>query len=145
MAKTVTISPQQFTKNWQGGMTQNVPKIVDGINRVTDNPMEKAISRQEAYVNGVMAAAQSGKWAAGLRQVSLGDWKAKTAQKVNERLSGGVQAAGTKMEKFGAWLIPTLNSILPTIDAMPKLTLEDSIQRSAAMIRAMASNPYKRA
>lgn len=144
MAKQVTISADQFAKNWGQGMNQSVQKIQDGVNRVTESPMDKAIQRQDAYVQGVIAAAGSGKWASGLRMVSLADWKQKTSQKVGERLNGGVTAAAPKMQKFGTWLIGTLNTILPQIDSMPKQTLEDSIARSTAMIRAMAGNPYKK-
>lgn len=143
MARQVTISADQYSNNWSGGMAGSISKIQDGISRVTESPMEKAAQNKDRYVAGVMAAANSGKWEAGLRNVDLNTWKTNTRNKVGERLQGGVTAAKGKMAKFGAYLIQTINAGLPAIDAMPKLTIQDSINRSSAWIKYMNEHPYK--
>lgn len=140
----ITITPDQLTTNWKRGMTGNVPKIVEGVNRVSESPMEKAAAAQDKYAAGVQAAVQSGRFAAGLRQVSLSDWKSLTAKKVAERLSSGVEGATAKYNKFGQYLVSTINAGLPQINAMPKLTIEDSIQKMVAWTRFMNANPYKK-
>lgn len=141
--KIMNMSPQQFADAWKNGVTTNVQKTKDGVSRVTESPMDKAAARADAYVAGVTAAAQSGKWQAGLRQVTLADWKANTMAKIGERMTGGATQAMPKMVRFGAWLAPAVNAASQSIDNMPKQTLEDNIQRMTAFVRAMAANRYK--
>lgn len=141
--KTVTMSPQQLADNWKNGLTSSVQKIKDGISRVTESPMDKAAARSDAYLAGVSKAVQSGRWQNSLRQVDLNTWKTTTAQKVGERLAGGAQAAVPKVQRFAQWLIPQVNAASQAIDGMPKQTLQDSINRVAAFMTAMAANPYK--
>ena len=141
--KTVTMSAQQFADNWRTGLTSSVQKIKDGIGRVTESPMAKAAQNQDKWVAGIQKAAQSGRWANSLNQVDLQTWKTVTAQKVGERLAGGAQAAVPKVQKFAQYLIPAVNAASQQIDGMPKLTLQDSINRVAAFMTAMAANPYK--
>jgi hypothetical protein len=145
MAKSgVTISPDQFATNWGTGMTGSVTKIQDGVMRVQDNPMQKAAESVDKYVAGVQRAAASGRFQASLLAVNLQDWKNTTKQKVGERLAGGVTAAKPKMVKFGQYLIPTVNTLMQTVNQMPTMTLEDSINKMAAWARGMAANPYKK-
>jgi len=141
--KTVTMSPAELAKNWQNGLTSSIPKIQSGIGRVTESPMEKAAARSDAYLAGVNKAVQSGRWQNSLRAVDLNTWRTVTAQKVGERLAGGATAAVPKVQKFATWLIPAVNAASAAIDNMPKQTLQDSIQRVAAFMTAMAANPYK--
>lgn len=141
--KTVTMTPQQLATNWQNGLTGAVQKIKDGIGRVTESPMQKAAAQQDKWVAGIQKAATSGRWANSLNAVDLQTWKTVTAQKVGERLAGGAAAAVPKVQKFAAWLIPQVNAASQTISGMPSQTLQDSINRVAAFMTAMAANPYK--
>lgn len=145
MARTsITITADQFTKNWQNGMNNNVTKMKDGVGRVTENPMAKAAEAVDRQVAGVQRAAQSGKTQAALLAVDLASWKTVTMQKIGERLSGGVAAAATKMNKFGQYLISTVNQGMAQVNTMPKLTLADSKAKMIAWVDFMAANPYKR-
>lgn len=141
---STSITAQQFTKNWQGGMTQSVPKIQEGVRRVTDNPMAKAAAASDKYLNGVQQAVASGKFSSSLLAVDFNTWKTNTIDKVGSRLSGGVNAATSKMEKFGAWLLPTVNAGMQKVSSMPNMTLEDNINRMVTMVRHMAENGYKK-
>jgi hypothetical protein len=143
MASQITMTPAQLATNWQNGLTNAVQKIKDGISRVTDSPMAKAAASQDKWVAGITKAAQSGRWANSLNAVDLNTWKTVTAQKVGERLSGGATAAVPKVTKFATWLIPAVNAASAQVATMPKLTLQDSINRAAAFMTAMAANPYK--
>jgi hypothetical protein len=144
MAGQVTISPDQLTKNWQQGMTNNVKKIQDAVGRVTENPAQKAMAAKDKWVQGVQRAANEGRFEAGLSNVTLQDWKNNTIQKIGERMQGGVTAAGPKFQKFASYLISTVNAAKSVVDAMPNMTLNDSIQRAAAFMTYMSENPYKR-
>ncbi len=139
----VSVTAAQASSKWQQNMKASVPYIQQGVDNVTDSPMEKAAAAADKYAQNVAAAVQSGRFQAGLRSVSLADWKTNTKAKVASRLSQGVDAALPKRQKFDSWMVNTLNGILPTISSMPDMTLEDSIARMTAMTRAMASSRYK--
>ncbi len=136
------IDPTTFTKRWQTGMTGAVQKIQDGITAMTDNPMTKAAAADAKYLQGVTNGV--GRWKAALNAVDFNQWKTNTKDKVAQRLSGGVQAATSKMTAFGQWLLPQVQSLQATIKAMPAMTLQDSINRATAWIQGMAANPYKK-
>jgi len=93
----------------------------------------------------LLKSIDDGTWAKRLGAVSLEDWKTKTSAKVAERLSGGVDGAMSKREKFDTWLVSTLNEVLPKVDAMPDMTLEDSVNRVRTMMEHMSKKPYKKA
>lgn len=144
MSKTkVTLPAAEITDKWARRLKGAVADIQRGIDAVTESPMEKAAAKQDKMLANITAAVQDGRWAAGLRSVNVQDWKSKTKQKVGERLAGGVEAARSKHQQFTQWQVNTLNTILPRIAAMPDLTLEDSIARTAEFIRQMSSNKYK--
>lgn len=143
MARQITMTPDQFAKEWQGRMTGSVTKIQEGVSRLQENPMAKAAQNKDAWVQGIMNAANSGRWENSLAQVDFATWKNVTRQKVGERLAGGAQAAVPKMQKFGQYLIPTVNAAVQGLDGMPKLTLQDNINRMVKFVSTMAANPYK--
>lgn len=144
MSKTkVTMTPQQVTDKWGKNLKASTPYIIAGVNAVTESPTEKAALAVDKYGQGVMAAIASGRYQKGLRDVSLNDWRTRTVAKVQTNLASGVDAAQAKHLKFATWSVTTLNQILPTINGMPNMTLEDSINRANAYMRAMAERPYK--
>ena len=52
-----------------------------GIERVTASPTAAAAAKQDKMKAKINAAIDSGKWAAGLRSVSLEEWKDKVTTK----------------------------------------------------------------
>lgn len=139
----VTLSPNEISEKWNRRMKGSIPDIQRGIASVQESPMERAAANKEKMKNNLIKSVDNGKWEEGLRSVSLGDWKAKTSEKVATRMTGGVDAAMPKRQKFDNYLVNTVNAGLQEINNMPNMTLEDSIARSNAMIRHMANNPYK--
>lgn len=144
MGNTVKLTPAEISAKWEKRAIAAVPDAIDGVNRVTDSPMDKAAAAQDKMLAGVTAAVQSGKWANSLKAVPLDQWKKVTAEKMTQRMAGGITAAAPKRKKFDEYLVQTLNDILPTINAMPTMTLEDSINKMTAQVRAMAKRPYKK-
>ena len=146
MGKTsIALTAADMSKRWGDNLRNAVPRITAGIDAVTESPTEKAAANAEAYAAGVQAAVASGKFQAGLRKVSLSDWKSVTKTKVTSNLSAGITAAMPKRQKFDAWLKPTLESNMATNNALPKRTIEDSINKMRQQVMYMHDHPYKTA
>ncbi len=145
MATKVKLTPSEISEKWARRTKAAVTDVVAGINRVTESPAAKAVAKQDKMLANLTASIQDGTWAKRLGNVSLEDWKTKTAAKVSERLAGGVDGAAAKREKFDTWLAGTLNEVLPTIDKMPDLTIEDSVNRVRTFMEHMHKSPYKKA
>lgn len=139
----VTLSASQISEKWKNNTSAAVTSFVNGVKAVTESPMEKAAAQKDKMLAGITRAVQSGKWEKTLRAVTTSEWQTKTADKGAARLASGVQAALPKRQKFDVALVAHLNSILPTINAMQVLTIDDAINKSAAHIRAMATFQYK--
>lgn len=139
----VNLTPDQISSKWNQNMKQSIPFIQQGIDSVTESPMEKAASAKDKMLQNLTESVNNGKWEAGLRKVTLGDWKQKTKAKVAQRLAQGVDGAMNKRKAFDSWLVNKLNSVLPTISQMPDMTLQDSLNRVQAMMEAMHNDPYK--
>lgn len=113
--------------------------IQRGVERVVDSPMEKAASKQDKMREGIVKAIDSGKWARGLKRVSLEEWKSKMVNVGVGRIAAGIDAAADKVEAFAAELLPHIDSGRDKIKRMPDVTLDDSINRMVEFTRHMAS------
>lgn len=133
------MTPQEIAAKYAKRAKAAIPETKAGILRVTESPMEKAAAQQEKYLAGVVQAAEDGKWQAGLRRVTLQDWKTKTAEVGTQRIAAGVDAAINKLVAFYTELLPFQEALQAQIDQMADITLEDSIARSTAWIRGMAA------
>jgi len=109
-----------------------------GIDRVTESPTAKAASKQDKMLANLTASVQSGKWAAGLKRVSLEEWKRKTRDVGVNRVAAGIDAAKDKVVAFAEDLLPHIDRGKEKISAMPDITLDDSINRMTSFIRHMA-------
>lgn len=131
-------NPADVLARWKRSMTASTGKMKEKIMALQVNPMLQAAAQKDAYVTGVMEAAESGKWEAGLRAVSFDDWKRKTAEVGTARVAAGVEAASGKMLTFLQQSLPYTENVSKQIAQMPKATLEDRIQRAVANMRLMA-------
>lgn len=132
------LTPSEFAEKWQRRLSAAAPDITKGVNRVDVSPTEKAAAKADKMLANVTAAVQSGKWANGLRRVTISDWKAATINKGIPRLSQGVQGAAPKVSNFASQLLPFQDSLQSQINSMPDLTLEDSIARMNTWVRGMS-------
>ncbi len=115
-----------------------------GIERVTVSPTAQAAAKQEKMKARINAAIDSGKWAAGLRAVSLEEWKDKITTKGLPRVAAGIDAAAGKVEKFYGQLLPHIDKVKVDVQKLPDLTLEDSINRMSTFVRGMARFSFKK-
>jgi hypothetical protein len=139
----VTLTGAQIADKWNRRMKGAITDIQTGIDAVTVSPTEQAAQKKDKMLQNVTAAVNNGRWEAGLRKVTLNDWKTKTKDKVAQRLSSGVDGSMDKRRAFDNYLVNSLNQVLPTIKTMPDLTIEDSVNRVRALMEHMHNNPYK--
>lgn len=137
----VTLTPQQIQEKWANRLSGAVSDIQRGVDAVTENPMEKAALAADKWQQNIIASKQ--RYIKNISAVTLQTWKTQMKDKVAQRLAGGVQAAKAKRLAFDQANVATLNEILPEINAMPSMTLEDNIARASAFMRKMSSRKYK--
>lgn len=140
----VSLNANQISDKWNRRMKGSVSDIQAGVDSVTENPAEKAIMKQDKMLQNLTKAVNDGRWAGGLRKVTLSDWKQKTKEKVGQRLASGVDGAMGKRQRFDAYLVDTMNQVLPQVQNMPDMTFEDSVNRVRAVMEHMHNNPYKK-
>ena len=83
-------------------------------------------------------ALDEGKWEAGLKRVTLQDWKSQMIDKGVGRIAAGLDAAAPKVKEFAAQLLPHIDKVQGEIKNMPDVSLEDNINRMTTFIRGMA-------
>lgn len=125
----------QVTKRYLDGMTSGATKqkYIDGIDAVTESPMEKAALAEDLFLARVEESVRSGKRAAKLRATPLSRWK-ENAKKKADRLTSGAAAAVDKIRAhFTKWL-PIYEDVSRTVNAMPKGSRQASKDRAAKAI-----------
>ncbi|MEN4013997.1 MAG: hypothetical protein ROW48_18350 [Bellilinea sp.] len=132
------ITPQEFAEKWARRLSAATPDIQRGVNRVDQSPTEKAAAKKDKMLANLTAAVQGGKWEAGLRRVTLADWKKQILEKGVPRISQGVQGAQGKVGEFASQLLAYQEGLVNQISNMPDLTLEDNINRMTTFIRGMS-------
>lgn len=128
----------QVAQKWAQNLGAASTSIQNGVNAVQTAPGQTAASRQALMKARVNAAIDSGKWASRVSSVSLGDWKNAMLTKGVQRVASGATAAQPKMQAFMNEFLPVAQQVSQTVDAMPKNTIEDSVARAGAAIRAFA-------
>lgn len=117
--------------------TQSAQKAwIDGVNRQVGSPTQKAAAAIPKYVQNVMAAVESGRMAQRLLAVTDGEYKEACNQKQGNYLRG-VVAGSPKYTAYITAVGPMIEAAADAVNRMPKLTIEDSKAKSAAMIDAM--------
>lgn len=144
MAVKVKLTAEEISEKWNRRTKAAVPDIQRGIERVTESPAVKAIAKKDKMKANLIKSLDDGTWEKRLGAVSLEDWKSKTSSKVAERLAGGVDGAMPKRVKFDGWLVGKINEVLPKINAMPDMVLEDSVNRVRTFMEHMSKTPYKK-
>ena len=132
------LTAAQATEKHNRRLKASIPDMQLGIENVTESPTAKAAAKQDKMLAEITRSIQSGKWAAGLKRVTLEDWKAAMLNKGVGRVAAGIDAAGPKVEAFFSELLPYIDAGKVKLDAMPDVTLEDSINRMTFMVRYMA-------
>jgi len=132
------LTSAEFREKHARRLKASVEDVRRGIDRVTESPTAKAAAKQDKMLTNLTAAISSGKWAAGLKRVSLEDWKKKTRDVGVNRIAAGIDAAASKVEAFADDLLPHIDRGQEKIKAMPDVTLDDNINRMVSFTRHMS-------
>ena len=132
------LTPAEFQEKHARRLSAAVEDVRKGIDRVTVNPCELAAAKQEKMRTNLNAAIDDGRWAAGLKRVSLAEWKDKAKNVGAGRIASGINAAKAKVIAFAEELLPHIDAGTAKLATMPDITLEDNIARMTSFIRHMA-------
>jgi hypothetical protein len=131
------VSPAEFADKWKRRISAATQDVRTGVERVTVAPTEKAAVKKDKMLSRLTDAMTNGKWEAGLRRVSLQDWKDAMLNKGLGRIAQGAEAATTKVEAFAGELLPHIDAGRRQLEGMPDITIEDSINRVGTFLRHM--------
>lgn len=132
------LTAAEFQEKHARRLAASVEDVRKGIDKVTENPCELAAAKQEKMLANLTAAVNDGRWAAGLKRVSLAEWKDKAKNVGVGRIASGINAAKSKVIAFAEQLLPHIDAGVEKLKTMPDITLEDNIQRMVSMTRHMA-------
>ncbi len=132
------LTPEEFQEKHARRLKGAITDMERGISRVTEAPTMKAAAKKEKMRANINKALDSGKWEAGLKRVSLEEWKDKTITKGLGRVAAGIDAASEKVKSFASELLPFQDRLKGEVGKMPDVSLEDNINRMTTFIRGMS-------
>ncbi len=132
------LTPQEFQEKHNRRLKAASEDMRLGVERVTEAPTLKAAKSVQKMRVNILKAIDDGKWEAGLKRVTLDDWKSKMINKGVGRVAAGIDEAAPKVIAFAEKLLPHIDAGKAAIEKLPDVTLEDSIARMTTFTRHMA-------
>jgi len=143
MAK-LRVTPAEFVEKHNRRTKAALEDLRRGVEAVTEAPGAKAAAKADKMRANLLEALDSGKWQRRVAAVGVDDWKRAMIEKGVNRVAGGLDGARDKVAQFAEQLLSHQASLKDKVDAMPDLTLEDSIARATEWIRGMSKFEFKR-
>lgn len=132
------LTPKEAQEKHARRLKASIEDITRGVDAMTEAPGKKAAAKSAKMLANLTKSVQDGTWAKRVGGVSLEEWRRHMKDKGIPRISAGIDGAAAKTEDFFAQLFAYQDSIKGKLDAMPDLTLEDSISRMTTWVRDMA-------
>lgn len=132
----VKVTPQQGAEKWKNRLSASTEDIRRGIANVTQAPGQKAAANTDKWRQRTVDSAD--KYKRNVGAVGLSEWQAAADAGVG-RVAQGAQQKVSKVEKFQSEFFPHLERGQAAVAAMPNTTIEDGVNRAAAMIRHNAN------
>lgn len=129
----VRSDPATATSRWVNGMANAGPAAQRGVAAVTVSPGQSAAAAADKWLAKVTQSKD--KFARRVGSVTLSQWQNAMNTYGISRMATGAQQKQSKMQSFMTEFLPFLKSGVDQVHSMPRMTLEDSINRAAAMIR----------
>lgn len=126
------LDPTTATAKWVTNLSNATQHITDGVNAVTVAPGQAAARQQQTWLARIQASAQ--KWATNVSAVTLQEWQQSMINVGIPRIASGAQAKQGKYQAFAQKFFPYLQTGVNQVKAMPKVTLQDGVNRAVAMI-----------
>lgn len=140
----MALNSTMVAEKWRRNTAASTQAVKEGVMAVTKSPMEAAAAQQQAYLEGVRKAAESGKWKRNLLAVPLSEWQDRMVNQGIPRIASGVEAAVPRMQAFMDQLLPYTAAISAEASKMPRGSLEDSIARMTMSVRKMAQFKFQK-
>ena len=121
------------TQRWVNGMSNATAAAQRGVAAVTVSPGQSAAAAADKWLAKVTGARD--KFARRVGAVSLAQWQNAMNSYGISRMGTGAQQKQGKMQAFMTEFLPYLKAGVDQVHTMPRMTLEDSVNRAAAMIR----------
>ncbi|MDE2106921.1 MAG: hypothetical protein KGL39_57435 [Patescibacteria group bacterium] len=131
MAKLNSMTAGDLAKKQINAVNGAVAAYKAGVQAVKTAPGSAAAAQRDAYLAGVTRNVD--KWAQRVGAVTLQQWMDATLTKGAQRLGPGITAATQKITAFWTRWMPTLQSAMATVHAMPKSTFEERLTRMTQM------------
>lgn len=132
------VTPEEFQEKHARRLKGATDDMRRGADKVSIAPTELAVKKLDKMKANFNRAIESGKVERGLKRVTLEDWKRKYMDVGVDRVSGGIDASKEKVIAFASELLPFEDGLQNEVKKMADLTIEDSVNRSAAWIRGMS-------
>lgn len=129
----VKANADQATAKWLQNIGTATDRMKSGAMAVTVAPGQKAAAAADKWLQRVQQS--QAKYKNNVARVSLQQWQDSYVNVGIPRVSQGAQAKKAKYTAAMADFLPYLAQGVAKIDAMPKVTLADSIARATAMIQ----------
>lgn len=129
----VRATSAQATAKWLTGISGAQDRMKSGAMAVTTSPGQLAAQAADKWLARVTAA--KSKFIANSNAVSLQAWQNAYINTGLPRVSQGAQDKQGKYTAAMDSFLPYMAQGLQTIDKMPNNTIEDAVNRAAAMIR----------
>ncbi len=134
------ITAEQAVSRYMAGMSsgQATAKYKEGVQAVTESPMEKAASpaSMDLYLRKVQESVSSGRRRERLLAVPLERYKNNAIAKA-DRLASGAKAAADKVRNHFAKWMPIYKNVSDAVKNMPKGGLEEAKARSGKAIEML--------
>jgi len=138
------VTAEQFVEKHNRRTKAALGDMRAGVERVTEAPGIAAAAKADKMRANLVAALDSGKWQRRVAAVSLPDWKKAMIDKGVNRVAAGVDAAAGKTRQFAEQLLSHQSGLMSEVEAMPDLTIEDSIARMTVWVRGMSKFEFNR-
>lgn len=133
--------PGTVAKKWATNLGNSVQQISNSVNAVSVNPAQQAANAVQTWQTKMAQQSTAAKWVKGLGRVTLQSWQQAMQQKGIPRIGPGAQAAIPKFTQFLTAFLPYEANITQQVRAMPKGTLQDSINRMTQMVQGLSQFP----
>lgn len=137
------LDPNTAASKWQRNLSGATQSITDGVNAVQTAPTAKAAAASTKWQQNVASANAKSKFENSLKNVSLQAWQTAMIQKGVPRVAAGATAGQPKYAAFASDFFPFLANVTAQTQAMPNLTLQDSINRMTAQITGVSKYQKK--
>lgn len=137
------VTAQEYQEKQARRLKASTEDIRKGIMRVQKAPGIAAAEAQEALITAFTEAVRSGKWAKKVAGVSLEEWQRKFMTKGVDRIAAGIDAAKDKTIASAEKLLANVDAAAAKVKAMPKGTIDDSINRMTTFAREMHDRSKK--